>query len=148
MRLFLLPVSTRRALIFCERVAQTPVPGEKPPISERVVSFANKTWTAWEKAEKGWQKKVTGWGNHLFRQIPFEEWGLKTIPPATQARLKELDDFKTEIECLFPSAYLNGAKVPEVLKAIATERQSLHKGKIWQSIGLMPITAPVALIPV
>jgi hypothetical protein len=83
MRLFLLPISTRRTLIYCERLQPTLAPGQKPPILDRLLSKTSETWTKWESADKGWQKKVTVYGNELFRRIPFEEWGLKTLPPLT-----------------------------------------------------------------
>ena len=83
MRLFILPISTRRTLIYCERIAPSLAPGAtKPPLADRIITKSSAVWTSWEKAEKGWQKKVTDYGNALFRRIPFEEWGLKTLPPA------------------------------------------------------------------
>lgn len=105
MRLFLLPISTRRTLIYCERVAPSLAPGAtKPPIADRIIAKSSEVWTGWEKAEKGWQKKVTDYGNALFRRIPFEEWGLKTLPPATKKKLEEVGGGKMgEVECLFPS---------------------------------------------
>ncbi|KAI5359041.1 hypothetical protein Slin14017_G099430 [Septoria linicola] len=147
MRLFLLPVSTRRTLIYCERV-QEAVTGTKPPLQERIITKAATTWAGWEKAEKGWQKQTTVYANKLFRRIPFEEWGLKTIPPATKQRLEDVDQGNLQVECLYPGAFLNGSKVPEILKRLATERQSLHRKRIWQSIALMPVVAPFALVPV
>lgn len=149
MRLFLLPISTRRTLIYCERVPHIPTtPGAKPPLSERIIDKASETWAGWEKAEKGWQKKVTVYGNHLFRRIPFEEWGLKTIPPATKKRLEDVDNGKLEFQCLYPGAFLDGRQVPEVLKRLASERQGLHQKKLWQSIAWMPVTIPFTVVPV
>ena len=98
MRLFLLPISTRRTLIFCERVPSILAPGAtKPPLADRIITKSSAVWTGWEKAEKGWQKKVTEYGNALFRRIPFEEWGLKTLPPATKKRLEEVEKGKGEM---------------------------------------------------
>ena len=147
MRLFLLPISTRRTLIYCERVAPVLAPGEKLPYSERIITRAATTWAGWEKAEKGWQKWLTVRGNQLFARIPFEEWGLKSIPPATKKRLEDVDARKTTFECLYPGKFLKGERVPEVLKRLATERQALHGRKIWTSIAWMPVVAPFALVP-
>ncbi|PIB00017.1 hypothetical protein CB0940_03656 [Cercospora beticola] len=149
MRLFLLPVSTRRTLIYCERVQEAATgAGTKPPLQERIITKAATTWANWEKAEKGWQKQTTVYANKLFRRIPFEEWGLKTIPPATKQRIADIDQGNLQVECLYPGAFLNGSKVPEILKRLATERQVLHRKRIWQSIALMPVVAPFALVPV
>ena len=148
MRLFLLPVSTRRTLIYCERVQQQLPPGQKPPLSERVITRAADTWAKWERAEKGWQKRLTTEGNRLLRRIPYEEWGLKTIPPETKKRLEDLDSGRLKVQCLYPGAFLNAGKVPETLKTLATERQALHRKRMWQCIIGMPITIPFAAVPV
>lgn len=147
-RLFLLPISTRRTLIYCERAPLSVAPGAKQPISDRIIAKSSQVWTTWEKAEKGWQKWVTDKGNLLFRRIPFEEWGLKTIPPATKGRLREVDEGGLRFECLYPGKFLESARVEGVLGSIARDRQTLHGRKLWQSIGLMPLTAPVAILPV
>jgi len=101
MRIFLLPISTRRTLIYCERVqhqlnggpkaaaATTTANTDTNPysiasITDKVVNKANKTWAEWENAEKGWKKKLTVYGNeYVFSRIPFEEWvGLFLYPHA------------------------------------------------------------------
>ena len=147
MRLFLLPISTRQTLIYCERVQQQLAPGQKPPISERILSKASETWAQWERAEKGWQKRLTIEGNRLLRRIPYAEWGLKSIPPATKKRLEDVDNGKIKFECLYPGSFMSRGKVPEILKALATDRQGLHRKRMWNSLLWMPITIPFAAIP-
>lgn len=147
MRLFLLPISTRRTLIYCERV-QEQLHGAKPPLQERVINKASQKWATWEKAEKGWQKQVTVYGNSLFKRIPYEEWGLKSIPPATKKRIEDINNGKIKFECLYPGAFVKEQKVPQILKALATERQALHRKNMWTSIAWMPITLPFTLVPV
>ena len=155
MRLFLLPISTRRTLIYCERAAPSLAPGaSKPPLTDRIITKSNALWTSWESAEKGWQKKVTEYGNALFRRIPFEEWGLKTLPPATRRKLQEVDkggmgEFGKEgFECLFPGGFLEGHRVGGVLERLAVERQGLHRRRLgWCLVG-MPVTLPFAAVPV
>ena len=149
MRLFLLPISTRRTLIYCERApAQPTKAGVKPPLSERIINRTSQTWAQWERAEKGWQKQITLMGNRLFRQIAFEEWGLKSIPPATNKRIQKIESGNLKFECLYPSMFLKEQKVPETLQRLATERQGLHRRRLWTSIALMPVSAPFALVPV
>lgn len=147
MRLFLLPISTRRTLIYCERV-QEAVQGAKQPISDRLINRASTTWATWEKAEKGWQKRLTVYGNQLLNRIAYEEWGLKSIPPATKKRLEEIDQGKHKFECLYPGAFMKSSRVPEVLMKLATERQAFHKRSLWTSVAWMPITFPFTFVPV
>ncbi|KAI6901981.1 hypothetical protein D0869_02011 [Hortaea werneckii] len=147
MRLFLLPVSTRRTLIYCERV-QEAVQGAQQPISERIINKASQTWAQWEKAERGWQKKLTVYGNQLFMRIPYEEWGLKSIPPATKRKLQDVDEGKIRFECLYPGAFMKQHRVPEILQRLATERQSFHKKKMWTSLAWIPATLPFAVVPI
>jgi len=149
MRLFLLPISTRRTLIYCERLQPTLAPGQKPPLIDRILSKTSETWTKWESADKGWQKKVTTYGNQLFRRIPFEEWGLKTLPPLTKTREKEMiESGRLRFDVVFPGKFMRESRVLGVLERLAMERQGLHKRKLWQSVAWMPVTVPFALVPV
>jgi hypothetical protein len=146
MRLFLLPISTRRTLIYCERTKQVLAPGQKPPILDRAITKANETWVSFEKAESGWKKQLTTYGNKVLRRIPFEEWGLKTLPPLSQ-KIRDKQP-KAPVEVLFPGLFLKEQNVPEVLRLLATERQALHqKRMIWSLIGA-PLTLPFAAIPI
>ncbi|KIW02200.1 uncharacterized protein PV09_06356 [Verruconis gallopava] len=146
MRFFLLPISTRRTLIYCERAK--PPPGQKPSIQDRIVSKANETWLSFEKADGGWKKTLTTYGNKVFRRIPYEEWGLKTIPPLSNKR-KELELSQQEkVEVLFPSLFLKESKVLETCRQLAVERQQLHRKRmIYSAIGA-PLTLPFALVPI
>ena len=149
MRLFLLPISTRRTLIYCERLQPDLAPGQKPPLTDRILSKTSETWTKWESAEKGWQKKVTTYGNQLFRRIPFEEWGLKTLPPLTKTREREMiESGRLRFDVLFPGKFMREGRVLGTLERLARERQGLHTSKLWQSVAWMPVTIPFALVPV
>jgi len=149
MRLFLLPISTRRTLIYCERLQPTLSPGQKPPLLDRLLAKTSETWTKWEAADKGWQKKVTVYGNQLFRRIPFEEWGLKTLPPLTKTREREMIvTGKLRFDVLFPGRFVKEGSVLGTLERLSRERQALHARKLWQSVALMPVTVPFALVPV
>ncbi|KAK5151506.1 mitochondrial K+-H+ exchange-related-domain-containing protein [Cryomyces antarcticus] len=148
MRLFLLPISTRRTLIYCERVNKKLPPGEKPPIVDRVTGKANETWAEWEKAEKGWKKMLTEYGNKVFTRIPFAEWGLKTIPPISAERQAAALAGKETPEVVFPGAFLPSNRVTSVLHKLATERQALHRKRMWWSVVGMPISVPFALVPI
>jgi hypothetical protein len=149
MRLFLLPISTRRSLVYCEKLHEK-APKDRS-LLDKLTLKANETWAAWEKDEKAvgnWKKKVTFYGNHALKRIPYEEWGLKTLPALTPRRKQEIIDGTTKHEILFPSRYLKQERVSEILTKLALERQGMHRSKLIWSIVIMPFTAPFMLVPV
>ncbi|KAF2089678.1 hypothetical protein K490DRAFT_16475, partial [Saccharata proteae CBS 121410] len=148
MRLFLLPVSTRRALIYCERA---PLPPSKSTYLDRITTKANQTWANWENTPAtkawyagGWKKQLTLQGNKFLRRIPYQEWGLKTIPALSQRRR----DARETMEVKFPGLFVEKERVAGILERLATERQGLHRKRFWWSVVGMPITIPFALIPI
>ncbi len=146
MRLFLLPVSTRRTLIYCQRLNVTTT--EQKTYLDKGTTWAAKKWADWEMKESGWQKKVVDYGNQALKRIPYEEWGLKSIPPLSARRKAEEVSGKEKVEVSFPTTLIPEAEVSKVVRTLATERQSLHKKRMLWSFVAMPFTAPVALIPV
>lgn len=146
MRLYLLPISTRRTLLYCQR---TDAPAAtKPTWSDRLQAKAARTWSEWEQRERGWQKAVVRYGNQLLRRIPYEEWGLKSVPPLSQRRRQVELNGSEQVQVVYPKSLLAMDRVPKVLQALATEREALHKRRLlWCFIG-MPVTAPIALLPV
>ncbi|KZF23474.1 hypothetical protein L228DRAFT_246246 [Xylona heveae TC161] len=146
MRLHLLPISTRRSLIYCQRLNRHVSPDQT--YLDRVTHKASEVWLKWERAEKGWKKSVTEYGNRAMQQIPYEEWGLKSVPPlSARRRDQELKGTRT-VDVTFPSSIIPDEKVSDILRTLSTERQSLHRKRMWWSIFWMPFTAPVALIPI
>ena len=146
MRLFLLPISTRRTLIYCQKLNQQ-LSNEQSYV-DKVTNKASATWVKWEKFESGWQKKVTQYGNKLFQRIPYEEWGLKSIPPLSAQRKSSELEGKKNVDVAFPSSIIKGESIFDTVTKLGTERQAFHrKWMIWSIVG-MPISAPVALIPV
>ncbi|KAL9029559.1 MAG: hypothetical protein Q9180_007016 [Flavoplaca navasiana] len=151
MRLFLLPISTRRSLIYCQRL-NTQI-SSKTTYIDKITIRASKTWLKWEKAEKGWrtgwQKKVTHYGNKLFERIPHEEWGLKSIPPLSKRRKDEELKGNEQVEVVYPGSVIGQDKVNQALHAFAgDQRQAIHTKWMWGSILTMPLTAPAVLIPI
>lgn len=120
-------------------------------ILDRITNKANETWASWEKDDKSWKrwkKTLTVYGNKALRRIPYEEWGLKTIPPLTAKRRQAELEGKEKVEVIFPGLFLRNEKVPGILQQLATERQALHRKRmIWSIIG-MPLSAPFILVPV
>ncbi|KAI9751880.1 MAG: hypothetical protein M4579_005862 [Chaenotheca gracillima] len=154
MRLFLLPISTRRTLIYCQRINK--VTAERETLVDKATTRASRLWLNWEKADKGWKKSVTAYGNKLLERIPYEEWALKSVPPLS-ARRKQVDaggqgaaaGERDTVDVVFPPSVVRGGEVMQgIMRRLATDRQGLHRKRlIWSVLG-MPITAPVALIPI
>jgi hypothetical protein len=146
MRLYLLPVSTRRTLLYGTRLNTASSAHDRSYI-DRGADYAARKWAQWEKMERGWQRKVVDYGNHAFRRIPYEEWGLKSVPPLSARRRDEELRGSDKVELVFPPAAIPEHKAEGVLRTLATERQALHRQRLlWCFVG-MPITAPLGLVP-
>ncbi|KAI5866763.1 mitochondrial K+-H+ exchange-related-domain-containing protein [Durotheca rogersii] len=146
MRVFLLPISTQRTLLYCQKLQALPM--HKQTLVDRITHRAAKLWTDWERRERGWQKQVATYGNHLLRRIPYEEWGLKSVPPLSTKRRAEEILGKDENHLIFPQTLIPTTKATHVLRTLGTEREALHRTRLtWCLIG-MPISAPFALVPV
>lgn len=145
MRLYLLPISTRRTLLYCQKIHV--LPKDKQTLVEKTTVKASKLWADWEKKDGGWQKKVVEYGNHALRRIPYEEWGLKSVPPLSTRRREEEILGKDKNVLLFPKTVIPETKAFNVLKTLGSEREALHKSRLmWCFVG-MPISAPFALVP-
>lgn len=146
MRLFLLPISTRRALIYCQRPHATASEASSWLEKGRIKAAA--LWASWEKKDSGWQHKVVDYGNQALKRIPYEEWGLKSIPAMSSRRKDAETSGREKIEVSFPSSLIPESEVPGLLRTLGTARQGLHKNKmVWSIVG-MPLVAPFALVPV
>ena len=145
MRLFLLPISSKHTLIYTQRLNQTLV--AQQGYADRITAWASTKWTQWEASDKPLWQKITTWGNKAFARIPYQEWGLKSIPPLSARRKKEELRGKEEVDAIYPSSIIKPANVHGLLRKIATERQALHKKWMWWSIIGLPFTIPAALIP-
>lgn len=146
MRLYLLPISTRRTLLYCQRL-NAPA-SERQTWSDWIQSKAARTWSGWERQESGWQKSVVNYGNQLLRRIPYEEWGLKSVPPLSQRRKQVQLKGTEKVEVVYPKSLLAMDQLPTILYRLATEREALHKRRLfWCFVG-MPLTAPIGILPV
>jgi hypothetical protein len=161
MRLFLLPISARRSLIYCDRAfvnkrdaknAATvkEAAGQAQSLLDRATAKAAGLWSQWERAESGWQKTLTTYGNALLRRIPYEEWGLKSFPPLTRSLEGAYKAGKKNgpVPLIFPGTFLPEKAAGQVLGKLAKERQDLHRSRMIGSLIGAPLTLPFALVPV
>lgn len=146
MRIFLLPLSTRQALIYCKKAAKPE--GSPLTIADRVTKKVVETWAKWEAADRGWQKKLVTYGNAGLQRIPFQEWGLKSFPPAKPQLDAETLVKQQKIDVYYPGNVMRREDVPKIMKRLAKERKNLHWNRFIGSMFALPITAPFALVPV
>ncbi|KAE8355040.1 mitochondrial K+-H+ exchange-related-domain-containing protein [Aspergillus coremiiformis] len=145
MRLFIIPISTRQVLIYAR-----PLRREHAKVlsfTDRITTKAAKIWAKWEEAEKGWKKHLVSWGNRVQQRIPYEEWGLKSIPSLNAQRRLDKSYGSKKVDVLFPGNAIKSEKLKSILHKIATERQDLHRKRMWGSFIASPLTAPIGLIP-
>lgn len=145
LRLFVVPISTRRALIYA-RLLRNDVSKERS-ILDRITDKAAQTWTQWEEADKGWKTHIVSWGNRVQQRIPYEEWGLKSIPSLSSQRRIDESHGTTRVDVLFPGNAIKEEKLIPMLHQLSKERQELHRRRMWWSFIAAPLTAPIALIP-
>jgi hypothetical protein len=86
-------------------------------------------------------------GNQALNRIPFEEWGLKTLPALTPRRKLAITEGTEKWQVIYPGRYLQQERVPEILQKLAQEKQAMYRTKMIWSIVAMPFTAPFALVP-
>ncbi|KAJ5852461.1 uncharacterized protein N7529_011846 [Penicillium soppii] len=146
MRLFLIPISTKRVLIYARPLRRDL--SKELSYLDRITTKAAETWAKWEEADKGWKMHLVRWGNRVQQRIPYEEWGLKSIPSLEAQQRVNKDHGKVKIDVLFPGNAMRLERISPVLRKIATERQELHRKKMMWSMIAAPITAPLGLIPV
>jgi len=145
MRLFVLPISTRQALIYCQKAARKP--SAELSYSDRISKKAAETWAAWETADRGWKKQVVKYGNAGLQRIPYQEWSLKSFPPSNpQVQAEQLVENK-KFDVVYPGNIMRPDDVPKVLSRLARERKQLHWNRFVGSMVALPITAPFALVP-
>lgn len=147
MRVFLLPITTRRTLLYAHRLNVESTQQTQGWL-DKIQSKAAQTWAGWEQKESGWQKTIVQYGNKALRRVPYEEWGLKSVPPLSTKRKDDELKGSDKVEVFYPKALIPPSKVTDVLQKLSTEREGLHRKRlVWCLIG-MPISAPFALVPV
>ncbi|RVX75751.1 hypothetical protein B0A52_00107 [Exophiala mesophila] len=146
MRLFLLPLSTRQALVYCQRAAKAP--GAESSYGEKIQQKAAETWAKWETAKSGWKKQIVTYGNRGLQRIPYQEWSLKSFPPSNPNLQAEHLVQGKRFDVIYPGNVMRQEDVPRVLARLARERKQLHWNRFIGSMVAIPFTVPFALIPI
>lgn len=144
MHLYLLPVSSRRTLIYCQK---STVKAYKLNWLDYGAVQVTKLWTRWENKESGWQKMIVKYGNKMLDNISFEEWNLKSIPPLYSQNKTKHHGMNSEVKVFFPQAIIPPESVIETLRHLSTSRQNLHRSRMICSLFGMPFSALFVFIP-
>ncbi|KAK6333279.1 hypothetical protein TWF718_011099 [Orbilia javanica] len=143
MRLFLIPLTPRRAFVYGHHVAQETT--KRRSLLDRAITKSSDIWLKWEKYEKGWQKQLTVHGNRLLRRIPYQEWSLKSISALPR---NIPDNERQKIPVTYPPSVMTPGEIPKLLHRLGTEKAGMHRRLlIWCLVGL-PISAPFGLVPI
>ncbi|EXJ89288.1 hypothetical protein A1O3_02354 [Capronia epimyces CBS 606.96] len=146
MRIFVLPLTTRQALIYCQRAEQKTT--AKAGIADRVTRKAAQLWADWEAADKGWKKQIVKYGNQGLQRIPYQEWALKSFPPSNPKLQAEEIAANKKYDVTYPGNVIRKDDVPKVMARLARERKQLHWNRFVASLVAMPFTIPFALVPI
>lgn len=145
MRIFLLPLTTRQALVYCQRISAKPA--SQRTIFDRITKKSAETWSKWEGAEKGWQKQVVTYGNRALQRIPYQEWALKSFPSTNPNLQAEQITDEKKFDVVFPGNVMLQEDVSKVLGRLAKERKQLHFNRFVGSLVGLPFTIPFAVVP-
>lgn len=164
MRLIFVPLTRDRSILYCQR-ALLPKVRSKPRLDDRFAAKAAKTWASFESSQTTWKKKLVSGVNWALERIPYEEWALKTVPPRNMymRKLQETNDHVSPkefeaaglsakdlepLELVYPATAVSFEDAKsEMLKIASTGVDKHRKQMLYCAIGL-PLTLPVALIPV
>ena len=164
MRLIVLPLSRNRALLYCQTL-HLPKVRSKPRLDEKLVAKATQTWHSFEKSDTKWKQKIVQFANFALERIPYTEWALKTVPPLNtfQRKLEGKDAHvkPTEIvqsglsasdlepiEVVYPSTAMSLDQAKAQLATLASRGLKTHRTHMLYCLVGIPLTLPVALIPV
>ncbi|OLL26134.1 hypothetical protein NEOLI_000640 [Neolecta irregularis DAH-3] len=132
MRLILIPLNASRSFLYCQiQKLET-----QSSLLDRASAKAARFWDSWSTSEVAWKKKVTRTGQNLLDRIDFEEYSLKAIPSS-------LLKVKDPIPLLHPSF-----SEPTPIFLALDSRRPLHIKWLCIWLAAMPLTLPLALVPV
>ena len=143
MRLLLLPLtrSGSHIILYAHRSPVTLAPGATVPYPERILNYTAKKWHEWEHSDTNWQLKVTAWGNGMFKRLPYQEWGLKSLGPR-----KAGEDAKVQVQ--WPKDIAQEETVMQTLHQLGgEERKRFHWRRLVGTVAGMPLSAPFAIVP-
>lgn len=161
MRIFYLPISGTRQLIYCQKL-DTPLVHAKPQLDDRLAVRLSHAFDRFAQSPTKWKRTVTYWVDKLLDTVPFEEAGLKTVPPrhnrmrqlADGTHISEREAIRTgkvrelmPVPLIYPSRLDFGA-VQETIRADALTALKTHRKQMVWCVAGLPLTLPLALNPV
>lgn len=162
MRIFYLPVTAQRRLIFCQK-SDAPLVRAKPRLDDRLATRLARVWDRFEQSDRRWKQVVTTWVDKLLDTVPFEENGLRSVPPR-HTRKRQLKD-KSHISekeairsgqvrdlepvpLVFPAtAGLTFAEAQTNVGTAALQGLKTHRRQMLWCLAGLPLTLPLSINP-
>jgi Uncharacterised conserved protein (DUF2343). len=146
MRLFLIPISTKRALIYARPLNKDLA--KELSILDRVTTKAAEHGRSGRKPTKDGRCTLFAGAIEFSNGYHTKNGPSKaSLHSKTQLRVNG-DHGKTKVDVLFPGNAVRLERIQQVVRTIATERQEIHRNRMMWSLIAAPITAPFGLIPV
>lgn len=160
----MLPLTRNRSILYCQQ-ALLPKVRSKPRFDDRVAAKAAKTWANFESSPTKWKQRLVAGVNWALERIPYEEWSLKTVPSQNtyMRKVQETGDLVAPkellasgvsakdlepLELVYPTTAMTFEQARSELGKFATAGISRHKTHmLYCAVGL-PLTLPIALVPV
>lgn len=167
------PITTRHSYIYCNHSFSLLGANQKLPwlitVENKLVSLALRVWDKLHKSQFIVNKKIVDWARKLLDTIPYNESCLKSFPSKTvmireingqEAKNKrtimltgELQKSNIDLAQLKPipvyhPLFQDALTIVEQMKTFRNELGTYHKKRaMWCALGI-PVSLPLALIPV
>ncbi|KAG9027802.1 hypothetical protein FRB95_007382 [Tulasnella sp. JGI-2019a] len=165
MRIYALPLTRRPPpsktlplVYYYARMPESSGSSAPPSYFNRALNFANSTWNKWGKEKSGWKIKVHTWGNKAYEKVDFEELALGSIDPALGPKLTAKAGGKEVVQAIEKGEHISiqllhptrvGPSDPLAhLTQLLKIRTPKHRRWFWIFLGISPLTAPFALVPI
>ncbi|KAB5594083.1 K+-H+ exchange-like protein [Ceratobasidium theobromae] len=175
MRLFAFPLTSPRniatknygnrhpLIYYYAQMPKTKRDEREPSLLKRAQDKASQMWVNWGKEPGGWKLKVHTYGEKVVDKVDFEELALASIDTSLGPRLpqltardstgKELSERQSKthtisIPLIYPPSCISSANPLDNLQQLLAHRSPLHRRRTWFWVGVMPFTAPFALLPI
>lgn len=165
---YALPLTTKKTFLHCKYKNEI-FPGGKETLENKVIGKFVKLWKKFSESENRVNKKIVGFINKVLARIPWLETCLLSIPSQKfiTRKLKEDSEkketqFVTQTEILennlksedlddfdfyYPEGLTDVDTMLETFRPEFRTQYEMHRKGIFTDLMLLPLTVPVALVP-
>lgn len=161
MLLYAIPLTNKRCFIYCKHTNEIFVNGALP-LEHKLINKFLTVWNKFRASQVSVNRKIVAFLQRHIDEIPYMETSLLSIPSQKNMRRFRTDtqeyitDAQTEgldasqldhFNFYYPDKLTDPVKILDDLKPEITLQYESHKKLIYRDILLMPLTIPVALVP-